>query len=89
MASGPVYSFQELTEDPHFRARCVYNVEFPDVGTLTLTATPVKIEGQQFDPPLAPFFGQHTDDILGGILGIGTDELRKLAADGIIARFAE
>jgi crotonobetainyl-CoA:carnitine CoA-transferase CaiB-like acyl-CoA transferase len=32
----------------------------------------------------APCLGEHTEKVLGELLGIGTDELRTLRAEGVI-----
>ena len=32
----------------------------------------------------APLLGQHTEEILGGLLGIGRDELERLRAAGAV-----
>jgi crotonobetainyl-CoA:carnitine CoA-transferase CaiB-like acyl-CoA transferase len=37
----------------------------------------------RFDPP--PATGQHTEEVLGGLLGMGKDELAKLREQKIIA----
>jgi crotonobetainyl-CoA:carnitine CoA-transferase CaiB-like acyl-CoA transferase len=80
-----VYSFEELTHDPHFQARCTYEVDYPGHPDLKLTATPVKVEGQEYGVTLAPFFAEHTAEVLGAVLGYDDDTLAKLAADGVIA----
>jgi crotonobetainyl-CoA:carnitine CoA-transferase CaiB-like acyl-CoA transferase len=32
----------------------------------------------------APLLGQHTDEVLGGVLGLGAKELSALRAEGIV-----
>lgn len=83
---GPVYGIDEIFQDPQYRAR--ENIRFmgdPRVGEIavpnvvpTLMATPGGIEW------LGPSLGQHNEEILGGLLGIGSDEQAKLREKGVI-----
>ncbi|KWR87840.1 CaiB/BaiF CoA transferase family protein [Cupriavidus sp. IDO] len=76
---GPANSPRTLASDPHFLARHnTYEMEHPGIGTLTLTGTPVKTPGQPFAPSAAPAQWEHTDDVLGNLLGIGADEVERL-----------
>jgi crotonobetainyl-CoA:carnitine CoA-transferase CaiB-like acyl-CoA transferase len=56
------------------------------VGTVCLPGFPARLASQP--APLhrfpAPTLGQHNDEILGGLLGIGADELAGLAAAKVI-----
>ena len=73
-------------EDPHLKERnyFVYK-EHPEVGTLqhcgipwqmSRTATAVRAA--------APCIGQHTDEVLGQVLGYGAEEIAKLRAQGAL-----
>lgn len=80
----PVNSFDDVIRDPHFVSRNnVYEVEHPEAGTLTLTATPIKTD-QSFRPALAPELGQNSDEILAGILGMDNVEIAALRQDEVI-----
>jgi crotonobetainyl-CoA:carnitine CoA-transferase CaiB-like acyl-CoA transferase len=82
----PVNTFEELARDPHFLARDnVYDVEYPGVGTLHLTSTPIKADGQQFSPSLAPAQFEHTDEVLGDLLGLDADGIGELRAAGVVS----
>jgi crotonobetainyl-CoA:carnitine CoA-transferase CaiB-like acyl-CoA transferase len=54
-------------------------------GTVPVIANPIRMGAT---PPsyrsAPPTLGQHTDEVLGGLLGMGTDELGALRADGVI-----
>lgn len=82
---GPANSVEDLAADPHFVARHnVYDVDYPGVGTLHLTSTPVKTSGQDFAPTLAPEQFAHTDEVLRDVLDVTDDDLRELRAAGAI-----
>ena len=83
--AGPANTPEDLARDPHFLARDnVYEVQAPGVGRLRLTSTPVKAPGQGFAPSLAPVQWQHSDEVLGTLLGIGDDELRALRQSKVV-----
>jgi succinate--hydroxymethylglutarate CoA-transferase len=75
-----------VLEDPHIKARQAFIVrDHPTAGPTTLLApwihlskTPASIHDD------APAIGQHTDEVLGGILGLSGMELAELRAQGAI-----
>lgn len=83
---APVLSTREVLEDPHIKARQAFIVrDHPTAGPTTLLApwihlskTPASIRED------APAIGQHTDEVLGGILGLSKPELGELRAQGVI-----
>lgn len=86
VAAAPVYDAEQLLADPQLKARNVYrSIPDPELGRMTvqgpvpvMTATPGRVD--HLGPPL----GQHTDEVLGGLLGIDDAELSSLRADGVI-----
>lgn len=83
--AGAANSRATLATDPHFLARGnVYDVELPDVGTLHLTSTPIKVEGQSFAAAIAPRAGQDADDILAEWLGETQESASHLRAEGAV-----
>lgn len=82
---GPIYDIAQIMADPHVRAREIV-ADYPDeeLGTIPmhcvvppLSATPGAIRTP------APGLGQHNHEILAG-LGIGGEELARLAAQDVI-----
>ncbi|MDE2436876.1 MAG: CoA transferase [Sphingomonadales bacterium] len=68
--AGPAHSLPTLIEDPHFLARdSFYLVDMAQGGTLRLTGTPVKVDGQAFAPNLAPRAGADETAIRADWLG--------------------
>jgi crotonobetainyl-CoA:carnitine CoA-transferase CaiB-like acyl-CoA transferase len=83
---APVLSTGEVLEDPHIKARRAFiERDHPTAGPTTLLApwihlskTPASIHDD------APAIGQHTDEVLGGLLGLSTTDLNDLRTQGII-----
>jgi 2-methylfumaryl-CoA isomerase len=61
-------------------------IDQPGVGTLTTAGHPLHLAGSTDCAPLpAPRLGQHTAEVLGGILKLSTRQLGELQARGVIA----
>ena len=83
---GPLYSVDEIFQDPQYAARGnILRVRDERVGELAipnlvprLSDTPGAVRS------LGPALGQHNDEVYKGLLGIGDDELRRLAGAGVI-----
>jgi crotonobetainyl-CoA:carnitine CoA-transferase CaiB-like acyl-CoA transferase len=85
--TAPVLAPRDITVNPQMRARAFFeSVEHPVVGTHDLPGLPFRLSGRDTgwlrSPP--PTLGQHNDEVLGGILGLGHEEIEALRADGII-----
>lgn len=64
----------------------VTEVEHPSCGPMKLVSPPVKYSESKpsiRSPP--PTLGQHTNEVLGEMLGMSGDEIEKLKADGVVA----
>ena len=82
----PVNSFEDLTRDPHFRARAnTYQVGLANGERLTLMASPVRVDGQDFAPALAPELGQHTEAILKDLAALRDTDIEELKTKGVVA----
>jgi crotonobetainyl-CoA:carnitine CoA-transferase CaiB-like acyl-CoA transferase len=83
---GPVYGIDEIFQDPQYRAReNIRIIDDPRVGEIAvpnvvprLTATPGSID------TLGPTLGQHNQEILGDLLGIGAEEQAVLREKAVI-----
>jgi crotonobetainyl-CoA:carnitine CoA-transferase CaiB-like acyl-CoA transferase len=75
-----------LTNPQHVFRGFYETIEHPLVGTHPIIGAPFryasKSDGWLRWP--APVLGQHNDEVLGGDLGLGADELERLRADAII-----
>jgi crotonobetainyl-CoA:carnitine CoA-transferase CaiB-like acyl-CoA transferase len=83
---APVLSIGEVLEDLHIKERRAFiERDHPTAGPTTLLApwihlskTPSSIHHD------APAIGQHTDEVLGGLLGLNEAELSDLRAQGVV-----
>jgi len=87
---GPYQSFKELlAEDPRATRENPLFAEVlqPDIGSILTASSPVFFADRKRVPPTgAPAMGQHTHEVLRSWLGLGTDGLARLAAEGVIPR---
>jgi succinyl-CoA:(S)-malate CoA-transferase subunit B len=83
---GPVYSIDEIFEDPQYAARGnILWMKDERVGELPipnlvprLSDTPGRVNW------LGPSLGEHNDEVYKGMLGMAADEIKKLEAVGVI-----
>jgi crotonobetainyl-CoA:carnitine CoA-transferase CaiB-like acyl-CoA transferase len=84
--AGPVNNMEQLFSDPQVQHRdMALHVEHPTIGDLCLTGMPVKFSdtpGRISLPP--PRLGEHTDDVLTGVLGYAPEQIASLRADQVI-----
>jgi formyl-CoA transferase len=85
--AGPSNDGADLRADPHVRLRdMLIEVPRPDAeGELLVVGNPVKLS-RVAEGPIARFprLGEHTDEVLRGMLGLGAAELAELRAQGVI-----
>jgi formyl-CoA transferase len=83
---GPINNMQEVFENPQVQHRGM-RVDIPHpagvpcatvASPMRFSATPVTYDA----PP--PLLGEHTREVLGGVLGLGDDAIEALAADGVV-----
>ena len=83
---GPINSYDQALSDPHVLARdMVLEVDHPKAGrikTLGMAAKMSQTPGQIRRP--APMLGQHTVDILNGLLALTEKEIEDLRLNKII-----
>ncbi len=83
---GPILSIGEVLEDPHLQDRQAFvKYDHPTAGPTTLvapwihlSATPSSVHDQ------SPALGQHTDEVLRGVLGLTAAQLADLYAQGVV-----
>jgi len=83
---GPINSVAEALTDPHTLARdMVRTVKHPTVGDLKMVGIPFRLNGTPATirrPP--PLLGQHTEEVLGGELGLPAARIAQLRAEKVI-----
>jgi crotonobetainyl-CoA:carnitine CoA-transferase CaiB-like acyl-CoA transferase len=83
---APVLSMGEVIEDPHIKERQAFiDRDHPTAGPTKLLApwihmskTPASIRAD------SPALGQHTDEVLSGILGLSAAELSELRSQAVV-----
>ena len=86
--SAPYKTFRELSIDkdavldnPMFTV-----LDQPGIGRYPVAASPVQFDAVPRDRPQpAPTLGQHTDEILSGILGLSSTEIGRLHDEKVVA----
>jgi formyl-CoA transferase/succinyl-CoA--D-citramalate CoA-transferase len=87
VVNGPINTIADIVADPHFQQRgMIRRIPDPRFGDLAvpgvapkLSETPGDVEWLGSKAP-----GTHNEEIYGGLLGIGSDALQQLRADGVI-----
>ena len=83
--AGPVHRVDEVLASPQAEARhMVQRLKSRSGEELLLLGCPIKLaEGE---PALGapPALGQHTDEVLAGLLGYDTDRIQRLRRERII-----
>ena len=83
--SAPLRNVNEVLEDPHLRARGFLTEHVTEAGTVALPNSPMRYEGsamRPLSPP--PGLGEHTDEVLAELCGLGKAELARLRQEGVI-----
>ena len=89
---GPYQTFRQLlaedprasTANPMFEA-----VEHPGVGTYLMPGSPLDFGAHPRQPVRrAPQLGEHTEQVLAEVLGLGSTEIGRLHDDGVVASAA-
>jgi crotonobetainyl-CoA:carnitine CoA-transferase CaiB-like acyl-CoA transferase len=82
---APVNTIAQALQDEQVRARdMILEVKHPGFGVLREVASPVKTAGAITSPAPAPALGQHTDELLGGLLRYPPERIARLRASGAL-----
>ncbi|OZI47438.1 CoA transferase [Bordetella genomosp. 5] len=79
--AGPINTLDQVYEDPHVLARQMKReLPHPLGGTVPVAASPLKLSGSPVQYHRAPpVLGEHTREVLSGMLGLSDDEIDALA----------
>ena len=85
-AAGPVYSMEEVLQDPQMEYRNFFvETEHPRIGKVKVPSAAYKLSHTPWGIRRpAPSLGEHNVDIYGGWLGYETGELARLRQTGVI-----
>lgn len=84
--AAPVQNIADIFECPHLYERgMLVRVTDPIIGEYVYPGNPLRfstIQNNEYSP--APLLGQHTDEVLGNLLGLKGDQMAELRNEGII-----
>ena len=82
---GPVLSMKELAEEPSLRETgTVVEVDHPTRGQYLTVGNPIKLSDSPTNVTRSPLLGEHTDEILREILGLGDDQIKSVRSEGAV-----
>jgi CoA:oxalate CoA-transferase len=83
---SPINNLQQICEDAHIQHRkMLVEIDQPVVGKMRISASPFKLSdtpGEVYAP--APMLGQHSDEVLQGLLGYSPEQVAQFKAAGVI-----
>ncbi|HMG65822.1 MAG TPA: CoA transferase [Streptosporangiaceae bacterium] len=84
--AGRIFKAADMLADPHFAARqAIVTVPHPDFGDLPMHNVAPKLSATPGSVRTAgPALGEHSEQVWGGLVGLGPDELARLRAAGVI-----
>jgi crotonobetainyl-CoA:carnitine CoA-transferase CaiB-like acyl-CoA transferase len=84
--NGPINNLEQVFQEPQAVARGLrIEMQHPLAGKISLIRSPMRFSETPIEhkvPP--PLLGQHTDEILRGMLGRSEDDVARLRAEGVI-----
>ena len=82
---GPVMNAEDIYSDPHLAERgMIVTLEHPIRGPFQMPACSIQLSDSFVPPKIAPALGQHTDEVLRELLGLGDQELAELREQRLI-----
>jgi formyl-CoA transferase len=85
VACGAVLDSAEMLSNEHLRGRgMVVDVEHPARGRFPMLGNPIHLSASKTDVRPSPQLGEHTGEVLSGLLGLTAEQLAGLRKDGAI-----
>lgn len=84
--TGRIYRAPEMLEDPHFKIReSIVRLPHPEFGEIAMQNVVPKLSETPGDIHwIGPDLGQHNADVYEGLLGMSSEDLAELQAEGVI-----
>jgi crotonobetainyl-CoA:carnitine CoA-transferase CaiB-like acyl-CoA transferase len=84
--AGRIRTVAEVCESEHLKARgMIVTLPHPKAGSLRVLGVPVKLHATPGKAATAPpLLGQHTERVLGAVLGLGKPAVARLRAAGVV-----
>ena len=84
---GPIMSTTDLANDEHVKLREMYlELDHPERGKWYNLGCPIKLSDSPVEVTRSPLLGEHTDEILGDVLGYDTNAIDDLKEAGAFSR---
>jgi crotonobetainyl-CoA:carnitine CoA-transferase CaiB-like acyl-CoA transferase len=83
---GPINTIDQVFADPQVRERGLrFDMPHPQAGTVPQVANPIRFSRTRIAYEHAPpVLGQHTQEVLGELLGMAPEEIASLKDRGIV-----
>ena len=83
---GAIMDLDEVQACPQAEARGMFvKVSHPTLGEITEPGFPIKFSETEGDPTRpAPLLGEHTEEVLRGVLGIKPEEVERLRREAVV-----
>lgn len=74
-----------MQDDEQLRHRGYFqHLDHPELGVAAYTSPPFRLDGERVELSRPPLLGEHTDEVLAGMLGYSADRIAGLRAAGVI-----
>lgn len=86
VAAAPCLNVRQLAADPQIQALgWVVEMDHKEVGERSVAGLPARLSAiPEFAYGPAPLFGEHTEEVLCGLLGMSKEEIDRLAAGQVV-----
>jgi formyl-CoA transferase len=82
---GPILSMKDILEDDSLAAReSVVAVEHPNRGVFKTVGCPIKLSDSPVEVKPSPLLGEHTEEILRGLVDYNEEQVKEAQAEGAI-----
>ena len=82
---GPINDLAEVFADPHVQSRGLrVEVTHPLAGSVPVVASPMRLSRTPVRHGTPPLLGEHTDEVLRDLLGMGEAEIEALRRERVI-----
>jgi len=79
IAAGPVYGAKDLLQDEVFlNSGMLVELDHPESGRRLIPGIPARFSAIEPDYRATPAIGQHSEDVLGRLLGFSPEEVARL-----------
>lgn len=74
-----------VTQDPQLSHRAYWTrLQHPELGNSLYAHVPCKVDGERVELSPPPLFGEHTEQVLTGVMGLERAEVERLKVDGVL-----